>query len=169
MQITFNQSEVEGILAAHVVTYFPHIEPEVVTSIQINEDGTALVLIGEEHHEDAPPVVNEDKPVQRRRRRSNPAEAKHVPVEAKKELEQPAETQTSTGGPNGSSTQEAKEADQGEQTEPTEQLKEEATEQAEEAASEVASQEAEVKQEVQEEKAAEAPAAKPSLFANLKR
>lgn len=171
MQITFNQSEVEGILAAHVATYFPHIEPEAVTSIQVNEDGTALVLIGEELHEDdTPPVVGEDKPVQRRRRRrSNPAEAKHVPVEAKKELEQPAETQTSTGGPNESSTQEAKEAEQGEQTEPTEQLKEEATEQAEEAASEEASQEAEVKQEVQEEKAAEAPAAKPSLFANLKR
>ena len=168
MQITFNQSEVEGILAAHVATYFPHIEPEAVTSIQVNEDGTALVLIGEELHEDdTPPVVGEDKPVQRRRRRrSNPAEAKHVPVEAKKELEQPAETQTSTGGQNESSTQEAEEA---EQTEPTEQLKEEATEQAEEAASEEASQEAEVKQEVQEEKAAEAPTPKPSLFANLKR
>lgn len=169
MQITFNQSEVEGILAAHVATYFPHIEPEAVTSVQVNEDGTALVLIGEEHHEYAPPAVNEDKPVQRRRRRSNPAEAKHVPVEAKKELEQHAETQTSTGGQNESSTQEAKEAEQDEHTEPTEQLKEEATEQAEEAASEEASQEAEVKQEVKEEKAAEAPPAKPSLFANLKR
>ncbi|MCW6831683.1 hypothetical protein [Salmonella enterica] len=169
MQITFNQSEVEGILAAHVATYFPHIEPEAVTSIQVNEDGTALVLIGEEHNEDAPPVVNEDKPVQRRRRRSNPAEAKHVPVEAKKELEQPAETPTTVGGQNGSSTQEAKEAEQGEQTEPTEQLKEDAPEQGEETAPDEASQQAEVKQEVQEEKAAKAPAAKPSLFANLKR
>lgn len=169
MQITFNQSEVEGILAAHVATYFPHIEPEAVTSIMVNEDGTALVLIGEEQHEDTPPVVNEGKPAQRRRRRSNPAEAKHVPVEAKKELEQPAETQTSTGGPNGSSTQEVEETEQGGQTDPTEELKEEATEKAEEAASEEASQEAEVQQEVQEEKAAEAPAAKPSLFANLKR
>lgn len=168
MQITFNQSEVEGILVAHVATYFPHIEPEAVTSIQVNEDGTALVLIGEENHEDTPPVVEKQKRTRGPNKR-NPAEAKHVPVEAKKELEQPAETQTSTGGPNGSSTQEAKEVEQGEQTEPTEQLKEEATEQAEEAASEEASQEAEVKQEVQEEKAAEAPAAKPSLFANLKR
>lgn len=171
MQITLNQNEVQGVLAAYIVTAMPSVEPEEVKDIVINEDGTATIHLREEasHEDDSVPVVNEDKPVQRRRRRSNPAEAKHVPVEAKKELEQPAEAQTSTGGPNGSSTQEAKEAEQGEQTEPTEQLKEEATEQAEEAASEEASQEAEVKQEVQEEKAAEAPAAKPSLFANLKR
>lgn len=167
MQITLNQNEVQGVLAAYIVTAMPSVEPEEVKDIVINEDGTATIHLGEEagHDDDSVPVVEKKT----RRRRSNPAEAKHVPVEAKKELEQPAETQTSTGGPNGSSTQEAKEAEQGEQTEPTEQLKEEVTEQAEEAASEEASQEAEVKQEVQEEKAAEAPAAKPSLFANLKR
>lgn len=167
MQITLNQNEVQGVLASYIVTAMPSVEPEEVKDIVINEDGTATIHLGEEasHDDDSAPVVEKKT----RRRRTNPAEAKHVPVEAKKELEQPAETQTSTGGQNESSTQEAKEAEQGEQTEPTEQLKEEATEQAEEAASEEASQEAEVKQEVQEEKAAEAPAAKPSLFANLKR
>lgn len=165
MQITLNQEEVQAALQAHVDTL---VNVTGDAHITVNEDGTALVIIGEEHHEDTPSVVDKPKRTRGPNKR-NPAEAKHVPVEAKKELEQPAETQTSTGGPNGSSTQEAKEADQGEQTEPTEQLKEEATEQAEEAASEEASQEAEVKQEVQEEKAAEASAAKPSLFANLKR
>lgn len=162
MQITLNQEEVQAALQAHVDTL---VNVAGDAHITVNEDGTALVIIGEEHHEDTPPVVDKPKRTRGPNKR-NPAEAKHVPVEAKKELEQPAETQTSTGGPNGSSTQEAEEV---EQTEPTEQLKEEATEQAEEAASEEASQEAEVKQEVQEEKAAEAPAAKPSLFANLKR
>lgn len=165
MQITLNQEEVQAALQAHVDTL---VNVAGDAHITVNEDGTALVIIGEEHDEDTPPVVDKPKRTRGPNKR-NPAEAKHVPVEAKKELEQPAETQTSTGGPNESSTQEAKETEQGEQTEPTEQLKEEATEQAEEAASEEASQEAEVKQEVQEEKAAEAPAAKPSLFANLKR
>ena len=172
MQITYNQSELETIVSNHILVTLPGVTPEDVSSVALNEDGSVTIIIGEEasHEDDTPPVVGEDKPVQRRRRRkANPAEAKHVPVEAKKELEEPAETQTSTGGQNESSTQEAKEVDQGEKTEPTEQLKEEATEQAEEAASEDASQEAEVKQEVQEEKAAETPAAKPSLFANLKR
>lgn len=165
MQITLNQEEVINALQAHVDTV---VNVAGDAHITVNEDGTALVIIGEEHHEDTPPVVDKPKRTRGPNKR-NPAEAKHVPVEAKKELEQPAETQTSTGGQNESSTQEAKEAEQDKQTEPTEQLKEEATEQAEEAASEEASQEAEVKQEVQEEKAAEAPAAKPSLFANLKR
>lgn len=160
MQITLNQEEVQAALQAYVDTL---VNVAGDAHITVNEDGTALVIIGEEHHEDTPPVVDKPKRTRGPNKR-NPAEAKHVPVEAKKELEQPAETQTLTGGPNESSTQEAKEAEQGEQTEPTEQLKEEATEQAEEA-----SQEAEVKQEVQEEKAAEAPTAKPSLFANLKR
>lgn len=164
MQITLNQTEVEQAISAYMEDA---INVAGDLQIHLNEDGTATVLINEEvvAAEDNPPVVEKKQ----RRRRTNPAEAKHVPVEAKKELEQPAETQTSTGGQNESSTQEAKEAEQGVQTEPTEQLKEEATEQAEEAASEEASQEAEVKQEVQEEKAAEAPPAKPSLFANLKR
>lgn len=166
MQITYNQSELETIVSNHILVTLPGVTPEDVSSVALNEDGSVTIIIGEEasHEDDTPPVVGKDKPVQRRRRsKANPAEAKHVPVEAKKELEQPTETQTSTGGQNESSTQEV------EQIEPTEQLKEEATEQAEEAASEDASQEAEVKQEVQEEKAAETPAAKPSLFANLKR
>lgn len=155
MQITLNQNEVQGVLAAYIVTAMPSVEPEEVKDIVINEDGTATIHLGEEasHDDDSVPVVEKKT----RRRRSHPAEAKHVPIETKKELEQPAETQTSTGGQNESSTQETKEAEQVEQTEPTEQLKEKATEQAE------------VKQEVQEEKAAEALAAKPSLFANLKR
>lgn len=167
MQITYNQSELETIVTTHILDTLPGANPEDINNVAFNEDGSVTIVIGEEvsHEDDTPPVVEKKT----RRRRTNPAEAKHVPVEAKKELEQPAETQTSTGGQNESSTQEAKEAEQGEKTEPTEQLKEEATEQAEEAASEEASQEAEVKQEVQEEKAAEAPTPKPSLFANLKR
>lgn len=169
MQITYNQSELENIVTIHALDSIANANPDDINSVVFNENGTVTVIIGEEHHEDeTPPVVDKPKRTRGPNKR-NPAEAKHVPVEAKKELEQPAETQTSTGGQNESSTQEAKEAEQGEQTEPTEQLKEEATEQAEEAASEEASQEAEVKQEVQEEKAAEALAAKPSLFANLKR
>lgn len=167
MQITLNQNEVQGVLAAYIVTAMPSVEPEEVKDIIINEDGTATIHLGEEasHDDDSVPVVEKKQ----RRRRSNPAEAKHVPVEAKKELEQPAETQTSTGGQNESSTPEPEA--QGEQVvTPEEQLKEEATEKAEEAASEEASQEAEVQQEVQQEKVAEAPAtAKPSLFAGLKR
>lgn len=164
MQITLNQTEVKQAIFIYMEDAF-NVPGDL--KIHLNEDGTATVLINEEasHEDDTPPMVEKKT----RRRRSNPAEAKHVPVEAKKELEQPAETQTSTGGQNESSTQEAKEAKQGDQTEPTEQPKEAATEQAEDAASEEASQEAEVKQEVQEEKAAETPAAKPSLFANLKR
>ena len=167
MQITYNQSELETIVTTHILDTLPGANPEDINNVAFNEDGSVTIVIGEEvsHEDDTPPVVEKKQ----RRRRSNPAEAKHVPVEAKKELEQPAETPTTVGGQNESSTQEAKEAEQDKQTEPTEQLKEEATEQAEEAASEEASQEAEVKQEVQEEKAAEAPAAKPSLFANLKR
>lgn len=171
MQITLNQNEVQGVLAAYIVTAMPSVEPEEVKDIIINEDGTATIHLREEagHDDDSVPVVNEDKPVQRRRRRSNPAEAKHVPVEAKKELEQLAETPTTVGGQNESSTLEP-EAKGEEVVTPEEKLKKEATEQAEEAASKEASQEAEVQQEVQEEKVAEAPAtAKPSLFAGLKR
>ncbi len=171
MQITLNQEEVQTALQAHV-DILVNVAGD--AHITVNEDGTALVIIGEDlPNDDAPFETESDKPRQRRKRRS-PAEAKHVPVEAKKELEQPAEIQTLSGGQSESSTQEAEGTAapevQGEKADTPEQtLKEEATEQAEEAASEEASQEAEVKQEVQEEKAAEAPAAKPSLFANLKR
>lgn len=167
MQITYNQSELETIVSNHILVTLPGVTPEDVSSVALNEDGSVTIIIGEEasHEDDTPPVVGEDKPVQRRRRRkANPAEAKHVPVEAKKELEQPAETQTSTGGQNESSTQEVE--PEGDSLEKAAAAPEEVTE---EATSEDASQEAEVKQEVQEEKAAETPAAKPSLFANLKR
>lgn len=170
MQITFNQSEVEGILAAHVATYFPHIEPEAVASILVNEDGTALVIIGEEQHE---PVVGEDKPVQRRRRRkANPAEAKHVPVEAKKELEQPAKNPTTVGGQSESSTLEAESSEtQGEPVvEPTWELKEVATAEAEAAEPETATEQAAVEKEAEEAVVEEKPVTtKPSLFAGLKR
>ena len=173
MQITLNQSELETIVTTHIFDTLPGVNPEDISNVAFNEDGSVTIVIGEEvsHEDDAPPVVEKKT----RRRRSNPAEAKHVPVEAKKELEQPAETQTSTGGQNESSTQEVEVATPGAglPNDPNGTKaaaeSEEATEQAEEAVSEEASQEAEVKQEVQEEKAAEAPAAKPSLFANLKR
>lgn len=149
MQITFNQSEVEGILAAHVATYFPHIEPEAVTSIQVNEDGTALVLIGEEQHENGTPPVGVEKKT--RRSRKNPQEAKHRPVEPEPEevVEEVKveEIQTSTGGPNGNSTPEPKE----------------------EAVAEPEAQEEVVQEEVKAEEPAEKPATKPSLFAGLKR
>lgn len=130
MQITLNQSEVEQAIQAHV--------DNLVTlagdcHITVNEDGTALVIIGEEVHEDTPPVVEKQK---RTRRTRNPAEAKHVPVEAKAELQTndggQKETTTSVTEPEAAQTE-------GDNTEPTEQLKEEAT------------------------------TAKPSLFANLKR
>ena len=163
MQITLNQEEVQAALQAHVDTL---VNVAGDAHITVNEDGTALVIIGEEYHEDNPPVVEKPKRTRGPNKR-NPQEAKHRPVN--QEPETGEQTQTTVGGQNESSTQEAKEAEQGEQTEPTEQLKEEATEQAEEAASEEASQETEVQQEVQEEKAAEAPSPKPSLFANLKR
>lgn len=168
MQITLNQNEVEGILAAHAATMLPHIEPEDVTSVQINEDGTALVIIGEEVHEDTPPVVEKQK---RTRRTRNPAEAKHVPVEAKKELEQLTGTQTNDGGQKESSTLVTEPEDvqtEGDNTDPTEQLKEEVTAEAKEAASQEVAEEAAVQEKVQE-KVVETTAAKPSLFANLKR
>lgn len=156
MQITLNQEEVINALQAHV-DIIVNVAGDV--NITVNEDGTALVLIGEESHGDTPPVVERQKRTRGPNKRS-PQEAKHRPVN------QEPETPTTVGGQNESSTPEAKEAEQGEQTEPTEQLKEEATEQVEEA-----SQEAEVQEEVQEEKVAEQPASspKPSLFAGLKR
>lgn len=164
MQITLNQAEAEGILAAHVASIMPHIEPEEVTSVQINEDGTVLVIIGEEVHEDTPPVVEKKQRAKRTPR--NPAEAKHVPVAAKEEL------QTKTGGQNESSTSvtepEAAHVE-GDTSEPTEQLKEEATAEAEDNASQEVAEEAKVQEEAQEEKAADTPAAKPSLFANLRK
>lgn len=171
MQITLNQEEVQAALQAHVDTL---VNVAGDAHITVNEDGTALVIIGEEHHEDTPPVVDKPKRTRGPNKR-NPAEAKHVPVEAKKELEQPAETQTSTGGPNGNSTQEAEVATPGaglpNDPNGTKAAAEsgEATQQIEDTAADEVAEEATAQEEVQEEKAAEAPAAKPSLFANLKR
>ena len=159
MQIIFNPSEVESILAAHVNNYLSGDNISVI----VNEDGSASISIDEEvsHEDNAPPVVEKKT----RRRRSNPAEAKHVPVEAKAEL------QTSDGGQKETTTSvtepEAAQTE-GDNTEPTEQLKEEATAEAEEAASQEVAEEAAVQEKVQE-KAVETTATKPSLFANLKR
>lgn len=166
MQIILNQNEVEVAIRTYIEDNFPIDTSEV--SISVSEEGTATILVGEEVHEDTPPVVEKQK---RTRRTRNPAEAKHVPVEAKKELEQPTETQTNDGGQNESSTSvtepEAAQTE-GDNAEPTEQLKEEATAEAEEAASQEVAEEAAVQEKVQE-KAVETTAAKPSLFANLKR
>lgn len=183
MQITLNASEVEGVIAAHIATVFPSVEPEEIIAVIINEDGTASIGIGEGvgHSDDTPPVVAEEKPVQRRRRRANPQEAKHRPVDptpaepetgeqvvepVKEEAQPEVEAPTSTGGQNGNSTPEPEA--QGEQVvEPTEALKEEATEQAEAAASQEVSEEAAVQEEVQEEAVEKPATTKPSLFANL--
>lgn len=147
MQIILNQSEVEAAVQAYVDDQI-NLAGDI--NIVINADGTASVGINEEVHEDTPPVVNEDKPVQRRRRRSNPAEAKHRPVEPEpeevvEELKE-EEIQTSTGGLNESSTPEP-----------------------EEAVTEPEAQEEVVQEEVKAEEPAEKPATKPSLFAGLKR
>lgn len=170
MQITLNQTEVKQAIFIYMEDAF-NVPGDL--KIHLNEDGTATVLINEEasHEDDTPPMVEKKQ----RRRRSNPAEAKHVPVDAKKELEQPAETQTSTGGQNESSMQEAEVATPGAgyPNDPNGTKaaaeSEEATQQAEDAASDEVTEEAKAQEEVQEEKAAEAPAQKPSLFANLKR
>lgn len=148
MQITYNQSELETIVTTHILDTLLGANPEDISNVVFNEDGSISVIIGEEvsHEDDTPPVVEKKT----RRRRSNPAEAKHVPVEAKKELEQPAETQTSTGGVNESSTPEPEEA----VAEP-------------EAQKEVVQEEA--KKEDRELPPEERPVAKPSLFAGLKR
>ncbi len=134
MQIILNQSEVEAAVQAYVDDQI-NLAGDI--NIVINADGTASVGINEEVHEDTPPVVEKQK---RTRRTRNPAEAKHVPVEAKAEL------QTSDGGQKETTTS---------VTEP-------------DAASQEVAEEAAVQEKVQE-KAVETTAAKPSLFANLKR
>lgn len=168
MQITLNQNEVQGVLAAYIVTAMPSVEPEEVKDIVINDDGTATIHLGEEagHEDDTPPVVEKQKRTRGPNKR-NPQEAKHRPVE----------TPTSVGGQNESSTPEpetaAEPAEQGEQVQtPDEALKEEATAEAEAAASEEVTEEAAVQEEVQQEAVAEETkpqTAKPSLFAGLKR
>lgn len=145
MQIILNQSEVEAAVQAYVDDQI-NLAGDI--NIVINADGTASVGINEEVHEDTPPVGVEKKT---RRSRKNPQEAKHRPVEPEPEetVEEVKveETQTSTGGPNGSSTPEPKE----------------------EVVTEPEAQEEVVQEEVKAEEPAEKPATKPSLFAGLKR
>ena len=160
MQIILNQSEVVKAIENHIAYLVGDLDVEVV--VLVNEDGTATAHIGEEVHEDTPPVVEKQK---RTRRPRNPAEAKHVPVEAKAQL------QTNDGGQNETTTSvtepEAAQVE-GDAAELIEQLKEEVAAEAEKAASQEVAEEAAVQEKVQE-KAVETTAAKPSLFANLKR
>lgn len=145
MQIILNQSEVEAAVQAYVDDQI-NLAGDI--NIVINADGTASVGINEEVHEDTPPVGVEKKT---RRSRKNPQEAKHRPVEPEPEEVvgelKVEETQTSTGGPNGSSTPEPEE----------------------EAVAEPEAQEEVVQEVVMAEEPAEKPATKPSLFAGLKR
>lgn len=146
MQIILNQSEVEAAVQAYVDDQI-NLAGDI--SIVINADGTASVGINEEvsHNDDTPPLVEKKT----RRSRKNPQEAKHRPVEPEPEevVEEVKveETQTSTGGPNESSTPEPEE----------------------EAVAEPEAQEEVVQEEVKAEEPAEKPATKPSLFAGLKR
>lgn len=149
MQIVLNQSEVEAAIEAYVNEQV-NLAGDI--NILVNADGTATIGINEEvgHSDDTPPVVEKKT----RRPRKNPQEAKHRPVEpetvgsyeADEEVKE-EETQTSTGGPNGSSTPEPEE----------------------EAVTEPEAQEEVVQEGVKAEEPAEKPAAKPSLFAGLKR
>ena len=145
MQIILNQSEVEAAVQAYVDDQI-NLAGDI--NIVINADGTASVGINEEVHEDTPPVGVEKKT---RRSRKNPQEAKHRPVEPEPEevVEEVKveETQTSTGGQNGSSTPEPEE----------------------EVVTEPEAQEEVVQKEDKAEEPAEKPATKPSLFAGLKR
>lgn len=146
MQIVLNQSEVEAAIEAYVNEQV-NLAGDI--NILVNADGTATIGINEEvgHSDDTPPVVEKKT----RRPRKNPQEAKHRPVEPEPEevvgeLKE-EEIQTSTGGPNESSTPEPEE----------------------EAVTEPEAQEEVVQEEVKAEEPAEKPAAKPSLFAGLKR
>ena len=162
MQITLNQAEVTKAVENHIAYIIGDLDTDVV--VTINDDGTATAFVGEEVHEDTPPVVEKKQRAKRTPR--NPAEAKHVPVEAKEEL------QTKTGGQTETTTSVSEPVAaqvEGDYSEPTEQLKEEATAEAEDNASQEVAEEAKVQEEVQEEKAADTPAAKPSLFANLRK
>lgn len=151
MQIVLNQSEVEAAIEAYVNEQV-NLAGDI--NILVNADGTATIGINEEvgHSDDTPPVVEKKT----RRPRKNPQEAKHRPVEPEtvgsyeaEEEVKVEEIQTSTGGPNGSSTPEPKEE--------------------EETVTEPEAQEEVVQEEVKVEEPAEKPAAKPSLFAGLKR
>ena len=149
MRITYNQSELETIVTTHVFDTLHGVNPEDISNVEFNADGSLTVVIGEEvsHDDDTPPLVEKKT----RRSRKNPQEAKHRPVEPETggvvEEVKVEETQTSTGGPNGSSTPEPEE----------------------EAVTEPEAQEEVVQEEVKAEEPAEKPATKPSLFAGLKR
>ena len=149
MQIVLNQSEVEAAIEAYVNEQV-NLAGDI--NILVNADGTATIGINEEvgHSDDTPPVVEKKT----RRPRKNPQEAKHRPVEPEPVVEDETEEevkeeeiQTSTGGPNESSTPEPEE----------------------EAVAEPEAQEEVVQEVVMAEEPAEKPATKPSLFAGLKR
>lgn len=152
MRITYNQSELETIVTTHVFDTLHGVNPEDISNVEFNADGSLTVVIGEEvsHDDDTPPLVEKKT----RRSRKNPQEAKHRPVEPEPEevVEEVKveETQTSTGGPNENSTSEPEEA----VAEP-------------EAQEEVVQEEA--KKEDRELPPEERPVTKPSLFAGLKR
>lgn len=152
MRITYNQSELETIVTTHVFDTLHGVNPEDISNVEFNADGSLTVVIGEEvsHNDDTPPLVEKKT----RRSRKNPQEAKHRPVEPEPEevVEEVKveETQTSTGGPNENSTPEPEEA----VAEP-------------EAQEEVVQEEA--KKEDRELPPEERPVTKPSLFAGLKR
>lgn len=162
MQITLNQTEVENAIQAYIDGAV-NVEGDI--SIHVNEDGTATVLIGDEEAvaDDTPPVVEKQK---RTRRKRNPAEAKHVPVEAAKEL------QTTDGGQSETTTQEQEVQDAGDSDGQTgaatiEQEEDTSVEvEAEQQQEEVVEEEVKEEAQVEEKPAA---TAKPSLFANLKR
>ena len=149
MRITYNQSELETIVTTHVFDTLHGVNPEDISNVEFNVDGSLTVVIGEEvsHNDDTPPLVEKKT----RRSRKNPQEAKHRPVEPEPEEVaeevKEEEIQTSTGGPNGNSTPEPEE----------------------EAVAEPEAQEEVVQEEVKAEEPAEKPATKPSLFAGLKR
>lgn len=149
MRITYNQSELETIVTTHVFDTLHGVNPEDISNVEFNADGSLTVVIGEEvsHNDDTPPLVEKKA----RRSRKNPQEAKHRPVEPEPEEADEEvkveETQTSTGGQNESSTSEPEE----------------------EAVAEPEAQEEVVQEEVKAEEPAEKPATKPSLFAGLKR
>lgn len=145
MQIILNQHEVEVAIRTYIEDHFPIDTSDL--SISVSEEGTATILVGEEVHEDTPPVGVEKKT---RRSRKNPQEAKHrlVEPEPKETAEEVKveEIQTSTGGQNENSTPEH-----------------------EQEVAEPDAQEEVVQEEEKAEEPAEKPTAKPSLFAGLKR
>lgn len=158
MRITYNQFELETIVTTHVFDTLHGVNPEDISNVEFNADGSLTVVIGEEvsHNDDTPPLVEKKT----RRSRKNPQEAKHRPVEPEPEevVEEVKveETQTSTGGPNESST-----------PEPEVEVKVEELGAVPDTQEEVVQEEA--KKEDRELPPEERPVTKPSLFAGLKR